>query len=222
MIDRDVVNLFHYMLLKRDIRIEFHEVQSFLFSPDTFDDASMYMEKTKRKLPAQIRALLRDVDEQLCALPKNDFLFGYPLLEPQRKTRDRRPCLVAMPSGEELKNVQAAIENAARKAGFECNVLVDRETPGLITDQIWNYIRRAEVVVTEITGHNPNVMYELGLAMALGKKVIIATGDKAPLPFDISTYRVIRYKDTTKLEARLKKAFSEVPKRYSFDGMLDA
>lgn len=54
-------------------------------------------------------------------------------------------------------------------------------------------ISQSDVIIADLTGLNANVFYELGLAHALSKKVIIITQDIAELPFDIKSYRVIQY-----------------------------
>ena len=42
----------------------------------------------------------------------------------------------------------------------------DMAGPGTIHPDIWAQIRRADMIVADITGYNPNVMYELGVAAA--------------------------------------------------------
>ena len=42
-----------------------------------------------------------------------------------------------------------------------------------ILDDIWQAINAADFVIADITGRNPNVLYELGLAHALAKPVLI-------------------------------------------------
>ena len=54
-------------------------------------------------------------------------------------------------------------------------------------------IYQADIVIADLTGHNPNVFYELGLAHAMNKKVIIITQNMAELPFDIKAYRTLGY-----------------------------
>ena len=49
------------------------------------------------------------------------------------------------------------IVSTASACGFAAEVSKDLETPGLITDQIWHGIRRADVVIADISGSNPNV-----------------------------------------------------------------
>lgn len=52
----------------------------------------------------------------------------------------------------------------------------------------------ADLVLADLTGFNPNVMYELGVAHTFGKKTIIITQDElSGLPFDLKTYRTKNY-----------------------------
>lgn len=54
-------------------------------------------------------------------------------------------------------------------------------------------IYEADAIIADLTGLNANVFYELGLAHALNKKVIIITQDIGSLPFDIQSYRAREY-----------------------------
>lgn len=54
-------------------------------------------------------------------------------------------------------------------------------------------IANADVIIADLTGLNANVFYELGLAHAMNKKVIIITQDIDELPFDIKSYRANGY-----------------------------
>lgn len=54
-------------------------------------------------------------------------------------------------------------------------------------------IVESDLVVADLTGSNANVYYELGLAHALGKKVLLLTQSIDELPFDLRSYRVISY-----------------------------
>lgn len=62
-----------------------------------------------------------------------------------------------------------------------------------ILQDIVEGIYQADIVIADLTGLNPNVFYELGLAHAMNKKVIIITQDLDELPFDIKSYRAIEY-----------------------------
>jgi hypothetical protein len=63
--------------------------------------------------------------------------------------------------------------------------------PGVITNDIIEYLDKADLVVADLTGHNPNVFYELAVRHMLRKPVvqIIAAGEK--IPFDVASARTI-------------------------------
>lgn len=54
-------------------------------------------------------------------------------------------------------------------------------------------ILRADLLLCEMSGRNPNVFYELGLAHAIGKPVILVSRDEGDIPFDLRHVRVLSY-----------------------------
>ena len=54
-------------------------------------------------------------------------------------------------------------------------------------------ILRADLLLCEMSGRNPNVFYELGLAHAIGKPVILVSRDEGDIPFDLRHVRVLTY-----------------------------
>jgi hypothetical protein len=65
--------------------------------------------------------------------------------------------------------------------------------PGKIIDQVWRGINAAKVLVAELTTRNANVFYELGLAHALNKPVVLVSSNETDVPFDLHHIRVIYY-----------------------------
>jgi hypothetical protein len=217
--DRDVVNLIHY--LRWNVNINWSEAHSWLFcQQDTPVDADIYLTGNKDQLPEPIRHFAREVDDQLRDFPKSDFMFGYPLDLLPRQPGEQRICFVAMPYGEDwFEEVKQVIIGAGVLNNFNCIISLDMRTPGKVIEQIWQQIRQAETVVADLTHGNPNVYCEVGLAIALGKQIIYITQDKGILPFDVSTSRCIKYEkdNLSYLRDELSKAFSAVPQRYKFD-----
>ncbi len=74
---------------------------------------------------------------------------------------------------------------------------------GDIPEQIIYRLATADLVIADLTGANPNVMYELGLRHAVGLPTI-QIGERGKLPFDISTIRTIQFRRTAHglIEAR--------------------
>lgn len=64
-------------------------------------------------------------------------------------------------------------------------------TPGTVSVQIIQSIVRARVVIADLTGRNPNVYYELGVAHSFAKPVIILVDSPRSLAFDLQGERAI-------------------------------
>lgn len=76
---------------------------------------------------------------------------------------------------------------------FDFSRAGDLDTQQSILRDIVEGIYRADVIIADLTGLNPNVFYELGLAHAMNKKVIIITQNLSELPFDIESYYANEY-----------------------------
>jgi guanylate kinase len=64
-----------------------------------------------------------------------------------------------------------------------------------IMEDIREAVKHAQVVISDLTGGNPNVYYETGLCHAIGKEVVLISQDDNA-PFDVQHFRRIRYKYT--------------------------
>jgi len=67
--------------------------------------------------------------------------------------------------------------------------------PGEVNDQILSRLRDEPLVIADLTGSNPNVMYELGWRHSFGKPTI-HVAEYGRLPFDVSTHRTIQFTRT--------------------------
>jgi len=105
------------------------------------------------------------------------------------------PDLVAvmMPFGKEFDPVYQAIKPACRAAGLRCLRADDIWEESTIIQDIFNLVFRAQVVLVDFTGKNPNVMYETGIAHTLGKDVLPISQSLSDVPFDMTHHRVLKY-----------------------------
>lgn len=104
-------------------------------------------------------------------------------------------CFVMQPFAAPLGNYYEKIyKPAIEKAGLR-PVRADAEifATGKIMDQVWSGINAAKVLVAELTSRNPNVFYELGLAHAMKKPVVLVSAKEEDVPFDLQHIRVIYY-----------------------------
>lgn len=104
-------------------------------------------------------------------------------------------CFVMMPFADPIGGYYKTIyEPAIQKSGLRpIRADDDMFRTGKIVDQIWSGIHGAKVLVAELTGRNPNVFYELGLAHALQKPVVLVSSNEEDVPFDVQHIRVIYY-----------------------------
>jgi hypothetical protein len=75
-----------------------------------------------------------------------------------------------------------------------------------IFSQVLTGIVTSRFIVANITGRNPNVFYELGVAHALDKEVILVAENDAEVPFDLQSKRIIFYGNIDELKSRLATA----------------
>ncbi|NLJ30874.1 MAG: hypothetical protein GX424_04630 [Clostridiales bacterium] len=105
-----------------------------------------------------------------------------------------RTCFVIMPFEDKLdtyysKLIKPTIEE------LKYTVIRSDEIYGIrpIIDDITNEIEKADILIADVTGKNPNVNYELGYAHAMKKSVIIISQTLDDIPFDYRHKRAIIY-----------------------------
>jgi len=105
------------------------------------------------------------------------------------------PGLVAvmMPFGPGFEPVYDAIKEGVEAAGMRCLRADDIWERDHIMDDVLSLIWRARVVVSDLSGKNPNVFYETGIAHTLGRDVILVTQALADVPFDLRPIRTLQY-----------------------------
>jgi hypothetical protein len=135
---------------------------------------------------------------------------------------------VLMPFDPVLKPIyEDHIVNVARDLNLTVVHGDDFFTAHSIMSDVWAAILSARAVLADCTGRNPNVFYEIGLAHAVGKLVVLITQNNDDVPFDIRHLRYIQYEytprgmrifekrltDTLKTELMLEKALESIENR---------
>ena len=116
---------------------------------------------------------------------------------------------------KEFGDVYATVRRSVasvREAQTECFRLDEVKAAGRITDDLIRELNESTVCIADLTGCNPNVMWEVGYAMALRKPVIFISQDVGSLPFDLRLMRTIAYDRHSlaeSLERHLSEAFRE-------------
>lgn len=106
---------------------------------------------------------------------------------------------VLMPFGSPNDDVyQHVIRPAFQEFYLTCSRADERRDLSEILADIIQGIDEADIILAELTGQNPNVMYELALAHAMNKPTIMICRGVDDVPFDLMVFRVILYEETAK------------------------
>jgi hypothetical protein len=101
---------------------------------------------------------------------------------------------VLMPFAPDFDDIFSSIIRAPLEAeGYEVGRADESRGTRNIMHDVIQGIASADLVIADLTGGNPNVYYELGIAHALGRRTILLTQDLEEVPFDLRAYRVVTY-----------------------------
>lgn len=85
------------------------------------------------------------------------------------------------------------IAPAVKKAGYEPHRVDDDRICDSIIDKILRSLVESEMAACDLSSRNPNVMYELGIRQAYGKKVVLIQDEKSQPIFDVSAINTVFY-----------------------------
>ena len=106
-------------------------------------------------------------------------------------------CFVLMPFSPRFDLVWETIRNTVSGQPFNllCRRPYDISQPGHIMTDVLENIGRARLLIADLTGQNPNVFYELGIAHGFkdASQVILIASDIEEIPFDLRHLRSIIY-----------------------------
>jgi hypothetical protein len=94
---------------------------------------------------------------------------------------------------EHWSEVKLILSEAIESAGFVANLVSLADDVGIIHNRIIENLYENPIVVCDVSGKNPNVMFELGLRLAFDKPTIIVKDDKTDYSFDTSPIEHISY-----------------------------
>lgn len=112
-----------------------------------------------------------------------------------------KECFIICPIGSEGSDTRERanklrdhiIDEAVRDFGYRIVRADEISEPGSITTQIIEQIINSDLVIADLTDHNPNVFYELALRHAAAKPYIQLIDSSQNIPFDISDLRTVNY-----------------------------
>ena len=145
------------------------------------------------------------------------------------KERDRelmKRCFVISPIGDTGTDIrknadqlyQHIIKPVCEKCGFAAQRVDEFNTPDSITQEILEALNDYDLVIADLTGHNPNVFFEIGYRARSQKPIIHLKRKDEIIPFDVSTIHTFEY-DLTDLDmvTATKDRLEQVIKNFKYD-----
>jgi nucleoside 2-deoxyribosyltransferase len=103
-------------------------------------------------------------------------------------------CFVLMPFTDNYNDIyNYGIKESCKDAGTYCERVDEQIFKETILERIYNQIAKADLIIADMTGRNPNVFYEVGYAHALNKPTILLTQNSDDIPFDLKHFPHIVY-----------------------------
>ena len=101
---------------------------------------------------------------------------------------------------------ESGIKPAVEATGFTVTNVGKVPYNGIVTDLIHAGIRRAQVIVADVTGQRQNVYFEAGLAIGLGRMVVFSCQEDEikDVHFDTRQYSHVLWKDPADLRMKLE------------------
>lgn len=123
---------------------------------------------------------------------------------------DLKQVIVLTPFSSEFDEAYRVVAEVCTRAGFKCIRGDEEYAAGEVFSHIIRQIVKSRLVVANISGRNPNVYYELGVAHGIDKPTVLLSNDITEVPFDLKTKRIILFKDVRHLRDELSLALIRV------------
>jgi hypothetical protein len=134
-------------------------------------------------------------------------------LGPPAAIVDRERCFVIMPYSQKWSGaVERIILEVCGEVGLTFEIAKNMEGR-FIPHDIWRGITGAGVIVADLSGANPNVTYEVGLADVIGREIVLIA-QQANVPFDFLAQRLILYEDSLPGSLTLREELKDRLERY--------
>ena len=112
---------------------------------------------------------------------------------------------VLMPFAKEYEDIYTGlVKETVQGQRIECKRADDRSEPGWIMDDVRSSIKEAKFIIADLSGRNPNVFYEVGMAHAIGQTVLLLTQSMGDVPPGLRNARTIVYRNNLGGAERLK------------------
>lgn len=189
-------------MMRRSIESQMYSLnEKLLATEDRWRDVNHLLISSQNRQP--------DLMVPLKENPSSSFLVSSGISAEDLKI-ERDLVFVLTPFHPGYKDQYETISSTCASLGLRAMRGDEQFVSGDIFPHILRLIVRARIIVANIDGRNPNVFYELGIAQALGKPVILIAPTPEDVPFDIRTKRLVLFQSLGELREKLKDELARV------------
>ena len=91
------------------------------------------------------------------------------------------------------EDVKSILRVAIESAGFQADLVSETEESAIIQKTIVQNLYNNSIVVCDVSGKNPNVMFELGIRLTFDKPTVVVKDDQTNYSFDMSPIEHLGY-----------------------------
>ncbi|EOV9570490.1 hypothetical protein ACN5LI_002125 [Cronobacter turicensis] len=146
-----------------------------------------------------------------------------------KQENEKPSCFIIMPiadmHGYESRHFDRVYNHIIKPAcdisGFSPIRADDVTSSNFIVLDILRKIVECDLAICDLSGRNPNVMYELGLRQAFNKKTVLIKDEKTISPFDVQAFRYCEYDSTLRIDnaqSNVQSISKSLSTTYSADG----
>ncbi len=116
-------------------------------------------------------------------------------MQAQTKEKTNKTCFIVLPSDRRLTGLyEYVIAPAVASVGLTAVRTDDFVNNEPLGTYVRSALEEALLVIADVSGRNPTVLFELGIAYALGKPILILAQETREIPFDVQHYRSFTYR----------------------------
>lgn len=119
-----------------------------------------------------------------------------PIFGPTSPAIESQSALLLMPTDVGTRRNYDTIAKAAEENGMLLDIAGDIREGRSVVGNLWISLNRSRVVIADLTGQDPGVMYGLGIAHTVGKETILIIPQGSNYLTDIPKTQVIEYEDS--------------------------
>ena len=112
---------------------------------------------------------------------------------------------ILTPFHDKFREDYEVIKDVCSQNGFKAFRGDENYFKSDIFPEMLKLIVKSSLIIANINGRNPNVLYELGIAQALDKPVLLVSQKPKDLPIDIKSKKFLIYTSYTDLQEKIRK-----------------